>query len=182
MRYYTGIGSRDVPQDIDSRMRSVGYSMGVFDWTLRSGKAKGSDEAFQTGLQGFISQREGNPTKYAEVYIPWRGFKGGEGLLDCWDIVPPDMSKSEDIAKLYHPAWDRCSQGAKKMHCRNVNQVLGMDLNTPSEFVLFYAPESKGKVKGGTATAVNLARDKGIPTINMLFDDWMVKVREVVYE
>ena len=35
------------------------------------------------------------------------------------------------------------------------------------DFVLFWAPEEKGTVKGGTATAVFLAREMQIPTFNL---------------
>ena len=44
-----------------------------------------------------------------------------------------------------------------------------MDL--PVDFVLFWAPEEDGKIQGGTATAVNLARKMEIPVFN-LADDW----------
>ena len=58
--------------------------------------------------------------------------------------------------------------GAKALHTRNVYQVLGLDLNTPSEFVVCYADVDKhNNVIGGTATAVNIAKEVGIPVYNI---------------
>jgi hypothetical protein len=81
-----------------------------------------------------------------------------------------------DIAMQFHPSWGYCSPAAKKLHSRNVCQVLGNDLKTPSCFVLYYAEEKNGKVKGGTAMAVSIARHYGVPTINMFFPDWSEKL------
>jgi len=48
-----------------------------------------------------------------------------------------------------------CSDYAKKLHGRNVKQVLGDDLKTPSDFLLCWTKE--GKDVGGTRTAIVLA-------------------------
>jgi hypothetical protein len=63
------------------------------------------------------------------------------------------------------------SSGAKKLHSRNVLQVLGDKLDTPSKFVLYYAKEKDGEVAGGTRTAVMLARELDIPTLNWYSKD-----------
>ena len=33
--------------------------------------------------------------------------------------------QAEEIASRIHPAWHKCGKGARKMHTRNVFQVLG---------------------------------------------------------
>ena len=181
LKYYTGIGSRSTPADIQKEMTKVALGLAGLcgDYVLRSGKAKGADEAFQKGVQ----RAKGQPNlgMLCEIYIPWKGFKGAGGLLDTWDILlPPDKEvQCMEIVSQYHPAWHRCSQGAKKLHARNVAQVLGYNLDKPSDFVLFWAEEVNGKVRGGTATAVNIARHRGIPTINMAFEGWFEKLKEV---
>ena len=72
-----------------------------------------------------------------------------------------------EIASEIHPAWHRCSDFAKLLHARNVNQVLGHDLKTPSSFVVYWAIPAGGSCKGGTRTAVELAKKHNIPTYNL---------------
>lgn len=178
-KIYTGIGSREVPENIFEIMSIEAYALARKGYTLRSGGAKGSDSAFQWGHECFYRD-ENLPIHNQEIYIPWVNFKM-ESYLDTGSNIIPNhlVTKCFDIASEIHPHWDRCSFGAKKLHARNVCQVLGDDLNTPTQFVLFYAKEVNGVVQGGTATAVNLARKLGIPTINMFFNNWSGKMEEL---
>lgn len=178
MKYYTGIGSRETPLVICDLMTKVGIVLAKKGYILRSGKAQGADAAFQVGAQ----QVKGSQ---CEIYIPWRGFKGDVRLVDNWDILPKGMQEGGDafeIMKTIHPYWSKCTASVVKLHCRNVYQVLGNDLQTPSKFVLYWAKVVRGEVSGGTATAVNLANLYDIPTINMYFDDWKDKVKEVLHD
>jgi len=169
--HYTGIGSRKTPAHIMDDIRAVAKELATAGYTLRSGKADGADKAFQQGAESF-------PNSTLEIYIPWKGFEKECGVVsDTHDIVPTFINDlCPDIASTFHPNWGYCSAGAKKLHSRNVCQVLGDDLKTPSDFVLFYAEEKNGKVKGGTAMAVSIARFYSIPTINMFDSDWRSKL------
>jgi hypothetical protein len=71
------------------------------------------------------------------------------------------------LAARFHPAWDRCSDHARRLLARNTFQVLGRDLRTPSKMVICWTVD--GKDTGGTAVAIRLARESGIPVFN-LFD------------
>ena len=177
--YYSGIGSRETPPEVISIMEDAGFRLARMGWILRSGKAAGADAAFQRGMQRL--RNEYGCIGRAEIYIPWKGFKGGDGLIDQWDILPDDLDKKypghEDMrwewVKEVHGGWDKLSQGARKLHERNIHQLFGQDLGNAyinqSKFVLYYAPETKsGNPKGGTATAVNLAKKQGIRTLNLL--------------
>ena len=75
--------------------------------------------------------------------------------------------EAEDIASKLHPRWDNLSEYAQAMHTRNVFQVLGLDLKSKTDVVAAYAPPAGLSVKGGTASAFNLARAKGIPAFNL---------------
>ena len=67
---------------------------------------------------------------------------------------------------------DRLSQGALKLHLRNVNQVLGADLNTPSKFLICWAKMDKqGSPIGGTRTAWKIAEKYGIPCFNLAVEE-----------
>lgn len=181
---YSGIGSRETPVEVLGVMEDAAYRLARIGFVLRSGKAAGADAAFQRGAQKYHAMETSrSPSSIAEIYIPWKGFKGGDGLIDLYDILPDSLDKKfpgyEDMrwdwVKEVHGGWERLSQGARKLHERNVHQLFGPDLGNAylnqSKFVLYYAPETKrGDPKGGTATAVNLAKKQGIRTLNLLHD------------
>lgn len=182
MTAYSGIGSRDTPANILSIMEEAAYRLAHIGFTLRSGKAAGADAAFQLGAQKYhVEVPQRNPSSVAEIYIPWKGFNGGDGLIDLYDITldtidrqfPENAEMRLDWVKEVHGGWEKLSQGARKLHERNVHQLFGPDLGNAylkqSKFVLYYAPETKSGIpKGGTATAVNLAKKQGIRTLNLL--------------
>jgi hypothetical protein len=72
-----------------------------------------------------------------------------------------------------HPKWESLGGGARSLHARNVHQVLGEDLRTPSEFVVCWTPDGceteaeRSKETGGTATAIVIAYRHNIPVYNM---------------
>ena len=165
---YTGIGSRDITQAEFATLIKVGTLLANNGYILRSGKAAGSDTAFQLGMQQSLNQQ-------AEIYLPWAKFRSrADGLQDTWDICNLH-SKCFELAALIHPAWHRCSQPAKCLHARNTQQILGLNLDSPSKFVVYCSNES-----GGTATAVNLAKAFQIPTINIRHSNWNVRLYEVL--
>ena len=49
--YYTGIGSRETPNEILDRMTRLGSWFSELDWVLRSGGAEGADRAFERGVR-----------------------------------------------------------------------------------------------------------------------------------
>lgn len=65
---------------------------------------------------------------------------------------------------------------------RNTFQVFGKKLDTPVDFVLFYAEETENPLrpKGGTGQAVEMARRNGVPTINMSEAGWEDKLAEIL--
>uniref|UniRef100_A0AAU8GFN3 DprA-like DNA recombination-mediator protein n=1 Tax=Salmonella phage vB_SEnST11_KE23 TaxID=3161174 RepID=A0AAU8GFN3_9CAUD len=186
MHYYTGVGSRETPPEVISVMEDAAFRLARLGFTLRSGKAGGADAAFQIGMQKFYETLDNGKekeylTRLAEIYIPWEGFgQDREDLWDFWDMSPaymdflfPDQSRiREALVEEIHPNYEalKRKRGALALHCRNVHQVLGVNLHEPrpSAFCLYYAQEDKkGNPKGGTATAVNLAKKYGVRTLNL---------------
>lgn len=47
MRYYTGIGSRETPEDFLKLFTQVARYLEIKGFTLRSGHARGADYAFE---------------------------------------------------------------------------------------------------------------------------------------
>lgn len=145
IKYYTGVGSRQTPDFILSEMRKISYRLREEGFILRSGAAKGADKAFESGA-GYLK----------EIYF-----------------ASDATEEAEQIAKQFHPAWNKLSNYAKKLHARNVFQVLGKDLNTPSRFVLCWTPDGCESHKqrsiktGGTGTAISIADYHNIKVINL---------------
>ncbi len=182
-KYYTGIGSRETPEQILALIRKIAHKMAKMGYTLRSGGAEGADTAFADGWGDAWSETVDNmmesPYK-AEIYLPWEGFNDQHSFTEGRLIVK--NPKAEVIASNIHPAWDKLGRGAKALHTRNVYQVLGQDLNTPSTYVLFYAEPQGMSVKGGTRTAVELARKRGIPVFNLYYLDVQERMENFIKE
>lgn len=160
-KFYTGIGRRKTPTWIQDTMTALATALEKKGYTLRSGGAEGADTAFNDGI---------GTNTYAEIYLPWNGFNGLE--RDSKQYILPSEFENYDqaweIMTELVPHWGKVSAGVQALHTRNVYQVLGKDLNTPSKFVLFWAEEDEdGDIDGGTRTAVVLARQRGIPTFNL---------------
>ena len=159
MRYYTGVGSRSTPTDILTTMTQ--FAKSIPTWTLRSGHAKGADSAFELGAE------------LIDIYIPIIGFNQGYGNEYQLVTSLSNYQDAYDIAKEIHPAWNHCSRFAKLTHTRNVFQVLGNNLDTPSDLLVCWTPdgaEHESEISpstGGTATAIALAIQNGVPVFNL---------------
>lgn len=126
----------------------IASTLEVNNYILRSGAADGADSAFERGVKDSNNK---------EIFLPWLGFNNHPSdLLPCDGCV--------EIVSQIHPKWNTLSQGGKKLHARNVKQVLGDGLNDPVEFVLCWT--AGGREVGGTATAIRLAKFLNIPVFN----------------
>lgn len=145
---YAGIGSRRTPPEILDLMVKVGEWLARKGYTLRSGAAQGADAAFERGCD------LGNGAK--EIFLPWPNFNGHKSTFNNPDPVAMNMAAG------YHPAWGNCSQGARKLHARNVHQILGPGLRSPVKFVICWTDGT-----GGTEQALRIARHLDIPIFNL---------------
>lgn len=143
--FYAGIGSRETPANIRALMAELAYDLGEQGYTLRSGAAEGADAAFERGLADRHEK---------EIWLPWKGFNSHPSAL-----YRPS-AEALQLAATFHPAWERCSLGAKKLHARNMHQVLGADLATPVDFVVCWTKDGAGA--GGTGQAIRLAKSRDI--------------------
>jgi|JI10StandDraft_1071094.scaffolds.fasta_scaffold573610_2 hypothetical protein len=156
---YAGIGSRSTPPEVLAYMHKVAARLAQRGLVLRSGAAAGADSAFEAGCDAGQGGKE--------IWLPWRGFNGHSdtGLL-------PTEAHFTYAADL-HPGWLRLSHGAKKLHARNVGQVLGQDIESPVAFVLCWTPDGcesemeRTMDTGGTGTAIALASRRAIPVFNL---------------
>lgn len=168
-------------------MQRLAYKLASEDWTLRSGAAEGADTAFELGWFEWYCNQTSLPRKSnVELYIPWDNFNKHAhlgcfgGVFELSQMPEEYQNLAKQIAAITHPAWDRLKQGAKKLHTRNVFQVLGQDCQTPSKMLICYAhPQGKkGEVKGGTNTAVKLALQRNIPVFNLYYEEVQEKLKK----
>lgn len=157
-KYYAGIGSRETPQGILTIMHHLACYLYRQGWSLRSGGSSRADMAFEKGHDFMQGQLCLEPRK--EIYLPWKGFNyNPSGLYE------PFHEKEYEFAAQYHPAWDRCSAGARKLHARNSRIILGPSYHiNPVKFIICYT--DKGLIEGGTGQALRIAKDYEIPVIN----------------
>lgn len=172
MKFYTGIGSRETPQEVLDVMRKFAYLYAKKGYVLRSGGAEGADTAFAEGWGDAWSESVNNTMQSdckAEIYLPWNEFNGQLSTMEGRVLVTNKtiLEQAEQIASEVHPAWGSCKQGARKLHTRNVFQVLGATLDKPSTAVLCYALVQGSSVKGGTRTAVEIAKKYDVPVFNL---------------
>lgn len=167
LKYYTGIGSRETPPDVNLFMAKFAMRMFKRDYWLRSGGADGADLAFEAGAEF-----------KKEIYLPWKGFNHNTSMLYLKSFPKEMQAKEEELARKYHPVYDKLKYGAQCMMRRNMHQVLGLDLETPSEFVVCWT--QNGKDIGGTGTAIRAAWDLDIPVYNIYNKEDVKKLYEEI--
>ena len=170
MNFYTGIGARDTGADVLGAMTRIAEGLAELGWTLRSGGARGADSTFEAGA------RKGGGS--CEIYLPWNGFnpewtpgqehdpKAKRWASQPGVIVGDDeaFERAANVALKVWPRdipWHRMKSGTRKLQSRNSFQLLGLELDTPSAFVLYWS-ESDGS--GSTGQALRLARHYAVPT------------------
>lgn len=159
MKYYTGIGSRNTPEEILNFMTDIAKWLSSKGWILRSGGADGADKAFEKGSLASNIYYANDTTKAAM-----------------------------EIASQFHPAWNRCSDYAKKLHGRNAFQILGKNLSTPSKMVICWTPDGCKSHKartiksGGTGTAISIADKYNVPIFNLANKNDYQRIYRKVYE
>jgi len=148
MKYYTGIGSRKAPIEILEFMNKIAKWLYNRDYILRSGGAEGSDSAFESGA-----------FEKKQIFLPWPGFN--ESLVEFIEIP----QKAYEIASQVHPVWETLKPYVRDLHARNAMQVLGQNLDDPSDFLICWT--KNGSTIGGTATAIRIAQENDVPIINL---------------
>jgi hypothetical protein len=169
----TMIGSREAPKDICDLFTELGVEVRERGWWARSGHAQGIDYASECGA-----------LKRCIVYLPWESFNRQKEMLG----IPRTQPLRDEVLEIVykHEAYAKNLKDAVKLiKSRNVYQVLGEDLESPSDIVVCWTEE--GKVVGGTGLAIKIATANDIPIINVgdpnvasHLDEIMSKMTEVI--
>ena len=155
MKAYTGIGARELSPNLSQEFQQIGKRLANLGYVVRSGGAEGADSAFEVGAGGGGK----------EIFLPWKGFNHNRSTLILPNPIPEDVAA---IAKEIYPHWDHVTEPVRRLHARNVMQILGWDLNDPSAFVVCYTerPYNDPKAVGGTLFGIKLAEANDIPVYN----------------
>jgi hypothetical protein len=164
-KVYAGIGSRETPTDMLKTMTLIGVQLAEAGWLLRSGHARGADQAFQRGA----------PDSRKEIHLPWDGYNHGRTENPMFVCPKPNQAVVE-IAARYHPAWDKLSQEAKLFMVRNVTIVLGLNLLSPAKMIICWTP--RAQITGGTGHAMRVAHGFDIPVFNIASPEDQIKLCE----
>lgn len=173
MKYYAGIGSRNVPIEIQNQCTLIAELLATYGYILRSGNAVGCDIAFYRGS-----------TK-SEIFIPWKGYNSE--LCDTSNFICSISDESMMLAQRYHIGFNNARQGVRKLLARNVNIILGNDLKTPVDFVICWTRDQcesyedyNVNTTGGTGHAILLADAYKIPIINIARSGWLERLTNII--
>ena len=168
-KFYTGIGSRETPDNVCQSMTIIAKVLNSFGYTLRSGHAPGADKAFEDGAGDL-----------KEIFLPWEGFEGSDSEF----TGPSDAAVA--LSRKLFPHFPGVSQGTRKLISRNMHQLFGPNIQgSPiTEFVVCWTPDAK--IVGGTAYALKAAKHFNIPVFNLASDldiiRFSVKMRDIEEE
>ncbi len=149
---YAGIGARATPTGVLANMTKMAGWLARTGWHLSSGGADGADSAFAAGA----------PAERRTIWLPWRGYNGHRGP-DCRVLSAAELEACMEIAAPLHPAWERCSPGARKLHARNVAILLMGE--RPVDVCIAWS--ERGAAVGGTGMGIRIAEARGIPVLNL---------------
>lgn len=143
-KYYAGIGSRQTPQDTQDEITQIASELEKRGYILRSGRAKGADQAFERGVK--------NPDNKIVYGVsdcePW-----------CLDEVTKVLPKNRTPIELMNDY-------TQKLLGRNMKIILGDNASVPVEFVICWTPVLEPE--GGTGYGIRCAKAHWIPVYNLL--------------
>lgn len=138
LKRYAGVGARKTPIPILAEMEAIARKLHSKDYVLRSGGAKGADQAFEKGSQ-----------LRCEIFLP-------KDDLPLWTYV---------FVHHFHPASTKLSTYVFQLMQRNAMILLGRNGNTPVEFVVCWT--EGGEFVGGTGHTLKIAQSFNIPIYNL---------------
>lgn len=162
--------------EVEELVHDLAYVLSFKGFTLRSGRADNSDQRFE---KGHLSARHDGSPSPMEIYLPGHKFGGviadGNEYINAQTLPDSVREQARELTRTLHPAPTKLGNFGMNAMDRNANQVLGRDLKSPVNFVVFAAfnsqMDSAGNIydcKGGTGQAVRIAYKYSIPTFNVL--------------
>jgi hypothetical protein len=168
----TCVGSRKAPECFLRIFEEFGNYIRHKEYWARSGHADGIDYAIEKGARNRCI-----------TYLPWPGFNSKcpeLGAIRCKKDINP---RALEVVLSHEPYVVKLSDAIKKIKCRNVYQLVGENLDKPSDLVVCWT--LRGEPVGGTGLVIKMARHAEIPIINLgcLWDpDPITSVEDLIKE
>lgn len=162
---YAGIGPRVTPMAVQSVMTFIGTELYKMGFILRSGDGIGADQAWAEevpaeGTEIFVV----NPTPHCpHAQVPvW--------TQEQWDFANKHFGMHRKGASGKELNLMTQSDYVQGLFCRNLNVLMGEDLNTPVDFVAYWFDrDCPNGWAGGTGHTISMANELGIPRFNINF-------------
>lgn len=156
---FAGIGSRSLPADACEFCTHISSQLFSMGWFLRSGNAKGADQAFEAAF---------NTNK--EIFLPWENHNSRPS--GPMHIALPNNPEMEQVAAMFHSNWGGITEYARKLFTRNVAIIAGINMDDPVDVVVYCQdPEKDNWPFGGTNHAIRVANHLEIPCFNIARED-----------
>lgn len=166
-----GVGSRTVPEWALELMIRIGRTYTDLGYQMSSGDAWDSDRAFLYGAaQSRRYQEIGARVFLARDGDNGRWVKDNPFYYNAELATPEAATTARSLALMARGSFYNLGEKGIKLHVRNVYQIHGIDLTELVSALYCYAePNGKKAVKGGTNTALQLAKKAGVPIIHNLY-------------
>jgi hypothetical protein len=124
-KIYAGVGSRETPKEILELMKSIALELEQCGYILRSGKAIGADQAFESGA------------KSKDIFLK-----------------EDATYEAMELSSRFHPYWRNLKNYEKQLHGRNAQILLGRYLNETVDFVICWTTGGKAVGGTGQAIRI----------------------------
>lgn len=189
-KYVTLVGTRDTGYYAFMLMRLAGELYCTQGWRGRSGHAPGCDLAAYDGARrsprfeevGFDNYLP-DATLFYKTECRWVRPDHDKNIFDATTFTDT-YEQAQQLAFKARGSFHGLYASGIKLHTRNAYQVLGHGLDKPSDLLVCWATPvgSKGKVSGGTNTAVQIALSEKIRVINLYYLQNQAKLLNKAWE
>ncbi len=161
---YLMTGTQDVSEVAIEKGRSIATSLLKLGYTLRSTLNGDRDKLNAVATVAAMDK--------CEIYLPWYKYGSDEKLRRSAVLKQPSKTAYE-IATKYSRVFDSLKPVVRAFIARDVHVVLGLDCNTPIDFLLCYSDdgaETKQEVSAKTGNIGNYIRlcdECNIPVFNL---------------
>lgn len=177
MKIYAGIGSRPVdvvPWGLNQHemalCRMAGEYLARDGWILRTGGAKGADQAFAEG-----AIRGGGQVllllPWASYEFEWIASMKAQGAdIHCYVVQEDDVAAWQSV-ELYHKNSNGLSSGVRVLMARNWLILMGRQGKSKVDFCAAFPKVNQYGNLGGTSFGLTICAKKGILVRNFAHSD-----------
>jgi len=148
-KIYTGIGARNPKIAVQEIIKHISATLAKKDYILYSGGTPGCQTCFEKGCDENYGMKN--------IFTPWKGYNNSSSPLVSWgrkltSVSLPSVTK-----------WEQMAPEIRYIHIRNVQMLLGYNLDKPTKFVISWFPYLSYEY----GTIMEYAKHFNIPVFNI---------------